>query len=107
MKTTVLWITFLALLFVLRRLHLRFADPVRQARRERTEKLLVAISHYSSFVGQPERILFDALGPEDSSASMDFGLVVHDWRIGQLGVRAYTRNELCESFEIYERDRSN
>ena len=107
MKVVIALIVFLTVFFILRFAHLRFTAPIREAERDRLEKILRAISQSSNFPGRPARFLFDALGPEDSWGSMDFGQVVHYWQIGQIVICAHTRNELCESFEVYPCTRSN
>lgn len=97
----VIAITFAAV-FWLRACYLRLTAPMREARDVLEAAMREALANSSSFVGQPARVLFDALGTHTSSGSMDFGLVIYSWRANDLCISAYVRNEVCESLEKYE-----
>ena len=83
--------------------YLRFVAPARAAESSRETQMRQALSKSDSFVGHPAQLLFDAMGPETSSSSGDFGLISYSWQANGLCIYADVKNSICQSFKRHDR----
>ena len=102
MKGIVVIVLLIAVGIWLRAKCQRLVAPVRAKEVALHKHILQALSDTSIFIGHPAQLLFDALGPETSSISGDFGLVSYIWRADDLCIYADVKNAVCQSIERYE-----